>query len=419
MIHLFGDYRPHRGQAELHRCGARFVAVCAGVRSGKTHGAAREFLRRVWADRFWKPGPLRYWAVAPTHDLGEAQWREILSALGGDRWALVARVAKTDRRVELVSDITIEFKSAHEPRRLVGVGLDGLWLDEAARVHEDAWKGQLRMRLSDRLGWGLFSTTPLSRNWFFRDVWRLADPDNPARRPDYGAVRFTTADNTALPHLAAEVERARRELPARYFEREYLASFDAFIGQVYEGFDRKVHVCREADLPAALAEVRVGVDWGYRNPGAMVVVGRDGDGRWWALDERYERGLIVDGTSAERTWLAIARELAAKWRPTGFLCDPSRPEYIRALRTAGLPAKAAVNDILPGIQRIATLLHVDPVGGPALRILERCRFLLGEIPQYRWRDDGPALEEPLKLDDHALDALRYALCTEPHKPAFW
>ena len=134
MIHLFKSYRPHAGQRRLHRLGTRFAAVCAGVRSGKTHGTAREFLRRVFADRFWKEGPLHYWAVAPTYDLCSIQQREILAVLDSHQARLVTADGKKERRLKLAGDILIEFKSAHRPEMLVGVGLDGLWLDEAARA---------------------------------------------------------------------------------------------------------------------------------------------------------------------------------------------------------------------------------------------------------------------------------------------
>ncbi|MBZ0272593.1 terminase family protein [bacterium] len=470
MINLFANYRPHAGQRELHAAGTRFVAVCAGVRSGKTYGAAREFLRRVFADRFWKRGPLHYWAVAPTYDLCTVAEREILAVLRAASPRLLKAYSKTERRIELLGGIVIEMKSAHRPEWLVGVGLDGLWIDEAARVDPDAWKGQLRMRLSDREGFGVFSTTPLARNWFHEEIWRAGMPGDAKKQPSYTSVHFTTAQNTALPHLAREVEAARLELPARYFAREYLASFDAFVGQIYEEFDRRVHLATPADLPAAFAETRVGVDWGYRNPGAMIVVARDGDGTWWVLDEIVRAGLPIraatDAISNPRTnaeaamrfhsqfpirnsefegasWLEIACVLAEKYHPSMFLCDPSRPEHIRALRAEGLPARAAKNEVAAGIQTVATLLHVPALAnmqsdhltisassaspreqnsipiGPRLRVSERCTHLLSELPAYRWRNDDAASEEPEKRDDHALDALRYALHHNTHRPAFW
>ncbi len=419
MIHLFKNYCPHEGQRKLHSSATRFASVCAGVRSGKSYGAAREFMRRVFADRFAKSGPLRYWAIAPTYDLADVQQREISNILQADAKALIKASSKGDRSLELDGDILIEFKSAHYYERLVGVGLDGLWIDEAARLHPEAWRGQIRMRLSDRMGWGLFSTTPLSRNWFYDEIWRRGDPLDELYDSAYASVHFTTAQNTALPGLVAEVEQARRDLPPRYFQREYLASFDAFIGQIYEEFDRKIHVVKKSELPDTFTEVRVGVDWGFRNPGAMIVVGRDGDDCWWVIEEIVRNGTYVDSSGPETTWLSLAQDINARLRPSVFLCDPSRAEYIRSFRAAGLPAKGADNRVASGIQRVAMLLHTNPDNPPRLRFDESLTHLLSEIREYRWREDDPFAEEPVKENDHALDALRYALSATPHKPAWW
>ncbi|MCB9479302.1 MAG: hypothetical protein H6683_06435 [Deltaproteobacteria bacterium] len=418
--HLFETYRPHAGQQALHNAAARFTAVCAGVRSGKTFGTAREFLRRVYADRFWKPGPLHYWAVAPTYDLTNVQHDALVEVLSPHWRALVRQNLKSERRLELTGGIVIAFKSAHDPKTLVGVGLDGLWMDEAARVDPEAWRGQLRMRLSDRLGWALFSTTPQARNWFYEEIWRRADEADPERfDPQFASVHFATTANTALPHLAAEVDQARRDLPERYFAREYLASFDAFIGQVYEEFDPATHVVDDADLPAAFKEVRVGVDWGYRNPGAMIVVGRDGDDVWWVVEEIVRAKVAVDSSHGNKTWVDYAKELHRKYPSARFLCDPAMPGHLRSFRAVGIPAQAADNRVAAGIQLVATLMHPLPETGPRLRVHRRCTHLLAEIPNYRWQEDDIAAEEPVKQDDHALDALRYALLTKPHQPGYW
>jgi Terminase large subunit, T4likevirus-type, N-terminal len=402
----------------LHNCAARFASVCAGVRSGKSYGAAREFMRRVYADRFAKSGPLRYWAVAPTYDLADVQQREIADILQGSAGTLIKAQRKTERSLELTGEILIEFKSAHHYERLVGVGLDGVWIDEAARLHPETWRGQIRMRLSDHLGWGLFSTTPLSRNWFYNEIWRRGDPHDELFDPAWASVHFTTAQNTALPGLAAEVEQARRDLPSRYFVREYMASFDAFVGQIYEEFNRNIHVVRKSDLPKTFQEIRVGVDWGFRNPGAMIVIGRDGDDSWWAIEEIVREKTWVDSSNTGATWLSLAHDINTRLRPSVFLCDPSGPESIRAFRAAGLPARGADNRVSLGIQRIAMLLHAgdDP---PRLRFADTLTHLITEIQGYRWREDDPLSEEPVKENDHALDALRYALSAKPHKPAWW
>jgi hypothetical protein len=57
----------------------------------------------------------------------------------------------------------------------------------------------------------------------------------------------------------------------------------------------------------------------------------------------------------------------------------------------------------------------------ALRISPKCEMLIWEMKRYRWKSytnkklqyENNAYEEPHKKDDHATDALRYALMSQP------
>ena len=423
-VQLFAGYQPHAAQKIFHRLRTRFAVVLAGTRGGKTYAAAREFLRRVYLDRAAKTGPLHYWCAAPTYGVGKTQLRELFSALGGEAGELVVSWMKSELELRLAGNVLIEFKTADRPEALVGVGLDGLWIDEAARLKSEAWLGGLRMRLSDRLGWAIFSTTPMGRNWFYHEIVRRADPGDPLFDPAYGLVRFRTAENTAVPGLAAEVELARRTLPARYFKREYEADLTSFAGMIFDEFDPQVHVLGPQNTlgltapPATFHEVRAGVDWGFRNPGAIVVLGRDGDGVWWAIAEEAQANLPVtinDGLC----WVEIAKRLRRQYGITRFACDPAEPGNISMFRRAGLPAHAADNEVGAGIQTIATTLHLEPLQGkPGLLISAACPTLVRELSAYAWDDDS-AGERPHKADDHTVDALRYALHSKAHAPAFW
>jgi hypothetical protein len=53
-----------------------------------------------------------------------------------------------------------------------------------------------------------------------------------------------------------------------------------------------------------------------------------------------------------------------------------------------------------------------------LAVHRRCRRTIDELIGYRWDPDAVG-EYPLKENDHACDALRYALHTPRHRPAFW
>lgn len=404
------EYRPHAGQAAFHAEAQRFAIVAAGVRSGKTHAAAREALRRIYRDRAVKRGALRYWCAAPTYAVGKVQQRELFEALGMPGSPLVVEFRKSERELVLRDDIFIEFKTTERPENLVAAGLDGLWVDEAARVKAEAWLGGLRMRLSDRQGWAVFSTTPLGRNWFFRHLVQPAQ--NGA--DEFSLHTWTTADNTCVPALVAEVAKARATLPATYFRREYEASFDAFVGQVFAEFDAARHVVG-AD-PARVAETRYGVDWGYRHPGAIVCLQRDRSGRWVVVEEIVASGTLVAADEGE-SWVSLADELVERRGPGVFYCDPSQPASIRSFRQAGLSARPADNDVAAGIQTVARALH--PAGdGPRLVVHRRCVHTVEQLLTYRW-DEAADGERPHKENDDACDALRYALHTARHTPAFW
>src|SRR5690606_23444028 len=121
----------------------------------------------------------------------------------------------------------------------VSHGYNGGWMDEADRAKKEIWDN-LRPALSDHQGWCLFSTTPKG-GWVYRHVWAKCDraaAEQVAQvegvdvedvlDPEFGGLTWTTAENDALPHLAAEMEVARRQLPPAIFRREYLCDWDAF-----------------------------------------------------------------------------------------------------------------------------------------------------------------------------------------------
>lgn len=76
---------------------------------------------------------------------------------------------------------------------------------------------------------------------------------------------------------------------------------------------------------------------------------------------------------------------------------------------------AARKEKMPGIATVQKFLRpVAPGLPPGLRIFNTCKSLIREISRYKWPEGTEARDpgnEPVKKDDHALDALRYALHT--------
>lgn len=424
--HYLDDYVPHDAQKRLAQAMAskRWVGVVAGRRSGKTYGGGREFIKRIVRDFHaqrgaggrWSPPAvltddakpfLWYWCVAPTYALGTYQKREIFEILGGIGSPLVLKYHRSKNQLWLRGGILIEFKTADNPERLVGSGLDGAWLDEAARIKDSTWDDNLRPALSDKMGWALFTTTPLGKNWVYEQIWTV-------KREEYAQIKFTTADNTALPHLVREVEEARETLSRAVFLRNYMASFDAFEGKIYEDFlDDRTHVVSE--LPRGKIYRKFGgVDWGHSNPGTALSVGVSVGGYLYVCEESYASKVPTVPPPRKPSVDSWSNRLKAQEKRgcAHWWADPSEPDNIVLMRQNNLDVRRANNSVNPGIDLVATLLKpVTRPGGskrPTLYIHESCKNLREELSGYRWGDNG----KPVKENDHTCDALRYALYTE-------
>jgi phage terminase large subunit len=186
-----------------------------------------------------------------------------------------------------------------------------------------------------------------------------------SERENHKVVRARSADNPYLDRaLLAEWERtytgdwARQELDAEWV---------TWSGLVYSEFDRNRHI---EEPPQKFDRVIAGVDWGYRNPTAIEVIGIVGT-RYWVVDEVYSVRLTVDDV------ISHSQALIQQYGITAFYCDPEDAAAIASLQRAGLPAIAAQNDVIPGIRHVASLIAHDQ-----LRISSRCVHLLFEIEQY-------------------------------------
>ena len=121
-------------------------------------------------------------------------------------------------QIDLANGGSIAVRSADNPQRLRGEGLDFLVMDEAAFVKPEVWAEVLRPTLTERKGSALFISTPIGRdNWFF-DLWETAE-----EAENWERFRFSTTDNPMID--PEEVEAARTEVGSIVFAQEYLAEF--------------------------------------------------------------------------------------------------------------------------------------------------------------------------------------------------
>lgn len=414
----------HTKQEKIWQDNHRFIDIMAGRRGGKDWIGVRKALKNIYTrdlgdkskeninfNRNHDVPRLHYWFIAPTYQLTKVITKHLFQFLD-ERLIQVDKTNSNQPHLWLFPDIKIEFKSAERPENLVGEGLNGVYVTETARLKSKVWNDNVRPTLTDKGGWGIFTTTPLGHNWYIDEIRCLSDKANEQYDDEYVGYHWKTVENTKNPLLLKEVERAKKTMPKKYFLRNYEACADAFQGQIFDDFDRDIHV-KKWSIDKSIYKVIIGgMDWGYTHHGGFVVIGITNDDEVHVLEENTQPGIpCVSSDATQDTWAKRAFEAQKKWGWELLYCGVDEPEHIKALRDEGVYARKAKNAVNPGIQTIATLMHVDENGYTRLKIHENCKRLAKYLPAYRWAEnrDGNLEERPEKINDDEVDMLRYAV----------
>lgn len=225
-------YEPHPSQAIIHKDNSRFKFLACGRRWGKSMLAASEIMKASVV-----PNQM-LWIVAPTYELSKKVFREVYKYYTRKMPHWIEKKSEARLYLKLFNGTEIVGKSADNPDSLIGEGVTGMVIDEAARIKKIVWEESLRPTLSDNLGWCIAISTPRGRNWFFEGYIRGQDK----LELTYASWSFKSANNPYFPP-EEEIE-AKRTSSSRAFEQEYLAMFLTDAGGVFRG----VKACVKGDF---------------------------------------------------------------------------------------------------------------------------------------------------------------------------
>ena len=378
------DYIPHSFQKKFHDSDKKIRLELAGIRSGKTKSGLIEAI--CVSQRGWKTfkTPNYGCIVSPTYPM----LRDIIFPLFFQDCPkeIIKKFSQFYMFVEFTNGSKILFRSADKPTSLLGLDLHWFMIDEAALVSKQVYDILLG-RVAQKQGCGWITTSPqLFNNW----IPELIKENN----PDFEYINFTSYDNPYFPK--DEIEKLKSRYTDEYFESQVIGNpFVKIKGQIYKDFSPEKHVI---DTKGALIDHYIaGIDFGFSNPSAIEVLGITEQGAKYIVDEFYLSDVLI-GELIENL-----KALNADYKFTELYCDPSSPEYILQIRQAGLNAQAANNDVSEGISLVTKniregKLFVDP----------NCKNLIREFLTYCVKE---GTDKPIKKDDHAVDALRYAIAS--------
>lgn len=418
-------YHPHEAQKPIHKSKARHRVIDAGRRAGKSEIGGHELTVEVEKTRHMLPlleanrQRREFWIVGPEYTDSEKEFRKFW----GDLEIMGAHVAfdrpgtyNNPEAGEMVVSMwngkfIVHAKSAKYPSTLVGEGLSGVVLAEAAKLKPSVWSKYLRPTLADFRGWSIWSSTPEGRNHFYESFKRGQDPS----QPDWESWKIPAWRNPIVypgGYDDPEIQDMRREMSEEKFQQEIGAEFTEFVGRVFKDFDEEIHVRDlkfNPDLPLFGA-----CDYGWTNPFVWLVIQIDVWDNIYVLAEyRAERRDIND----------IAKDLA-RWplasHASQFYPDPASPGDTAVLSKA---LKVSANTSTGGelkwrLELIRQSLKVQPEhledGHPDKQpkiFFDRkgCPETIREMQDYRYPDNKsevrPNKEEPMDVDDHGPEAL--------------
>jgi phage terminase large subunit len=419
-------YVPLPKQAAFHASDARHRAYIASFGAGKSLCGAVEALLQSLE----YPGSAGQGLVGryDYRELQESTWKTLLDITPP---AVVKDEIRSGPKLILKNGFEIVGWNLKDHQKMASLNLAWFWFDECNedgidRAVYDQARGRLRDPLGSRSSW--LTGNPAGRNWVYELFF--AWQDGKRKYADHEGFQATTAENVYLP---ADYLKGLREFYDDVWIEKYLnGSFDLFEGQVFDNFDRELHVVT-ARPDSRWPRYRA-LDHGLINPTACLWAASDFHNNLLIYRCYYQRNAIPEENARN-----ILKLSEGDPEPVWTMIDPSTKQtqsaggtmekIIDQYRRAGLICSPGDNRVRDSIALLRQLLAPHPErefpawhpragekGSPRLFFDVSCTELLWELTQYQWKQVKPGAadrEMPLAKHDHAIAALRYLVMRSP------
>ena len=333
-----------------------------------------------------------------------------------------------------------------KPEKIMSAEYDIVFADEATELTIADWEAIATRLRNGQLSWQqqIAACNPAHPTHWIKlrcdagDALMLTSRhrDNPA---------YVNADGTPTPVGAAYLKKLDKLTGVRKL-RLRDGAWAAAEGQIYAGWAEDVHLIDPFTIPDSWTRWW-SVDFGFTNPFVLQCWAEDGAGRLYLYREIYRTQRLVEDharhilrlvrrcktcceSKADDHDCQTCKACQVEWtepKPRAVICDhdaEDRATLERHLGMSTVPAKKTVSD---GIQAVQARMKVQGDGRPRLLVvrdalvekdeeLEEASLPMcttDEVGGYVWAvrpgNAGGLKEEPVKKDDHAMDALRYVV----------
>ncbi len=390
--------------------------ICDGaVRSGKTSLMVVAFvdwaMREFSGQRFGICGKTVDSAgkniIIPYTMMDYAQKRYII------RWRRSDKIMEVRRGKRVNIFEVFGGKDEASAALIQGRTLAGVLLDEVALMPRSFVEQALaRCSVEGAKLW--FSCNPKGpKHWFYQEWIRHAEDHNALR------LHFEMTDNPSLSEKTLEQYRTR--FSGVFYDWYVRGLWVDPTGLVYQNFREEDHVTDQTPWLYINGNTRPGtqyyisIDYGIVNPfsAGLWAVYRGAAYRW---KEYYQNGR-KDGQRTDEDHYSAVEKMAGNLPIELIVIDPSATSFKTAINRHGrFSVSNAVNDVLPGIATVSSLLAAG-----RLKIHKNCKSCIDEFGLYAWDTDNDdnLMEDVIKENDHAMDDTRYFCHTVLRREFDW
>ena len=332
-------------------------------------------------------------------------FNEVMKAISNMGLMQYYKINRSDMVItNLLNEKQILFSGLDNPEKVKSITpingvIERIFIEEATEIKYAAYK-QLTKRLrgeSEHSKCVIMAFNPiLKSHWIYQNFFGgWIDGKNSYEDENLSILKTTYKDNL---YLTADDKAQLENESDPYYYNVYSLGNWGILGNV---IFRNWKVADLSEQKKQFDHIYCGLDFGYSNdPNAIIKVHLDKTRKKiYVFDEWYQSGM------SDNELLRVCREMIGNQY---VICDSAEPKSIDYLVNNGIravPAVKGADSINRGIRWLQ---------GYEIIVDVQCQNFKNEIEQYHWAEDkhGNAMAKPVDMNNHLIDALRYALCDE-------
>jgi len=368
---------------------SRYLVLYGGAGSGKSNFTAQKIILRMILQYNHKFLVVRK-TEKSIRESARADLIDAIVSMGLDSLFSYSTSPTGEMTIVCPNNNKILFRGIDQREKIKSIkGITSGWVEEASELSlDDFTQLDLRIRGSDLenyVQW-ILSFNPISATHWLKE--RFFDTPDPLAE----VLHTTYLDNEYLDDNYIKILNALKQTNLSYYNIYALGKWGVLKGRIYEKYTIIDEMPKDSEIH------RWGLDFGFNHPMALVEVRITGDDLY--LDEIFYKS---NYTTSEM--IREVKQTHPHIQKIRGRADSAEPDRIKELNNSGFMTTKAIKNVVAGI---------DKVKSYNIHVTRRSQNIINEFDLYSWKLDGAdkPLDEPVKLNDDAMDSIRYAVFTE-------